>query len=83
PNMPPSPGFNVIQQIPPLPVPAPLFVGLAPAFVGLYQVNFALPPSGAGLIPCDQSLGVVSNLTVTIIGHGSFDGAAICVAVSP
>jgi uncharacterized protein (TIGR03437 family) len=83
PNMPPWPGFNVIRQIPPLPEPVPSFVGLTPGFVGLYQVNFVLPPSGAGLVPCDESLGVFSNLTVTLIGHGSFDGAAICVAAIP
>jgi hypothetical protein len=82
PNLPPWVGFNPNNQIPPLPVPTPLFAGLVPGLVGVYQINFILPPSGTGLLPCDQSTGVLSNLTVTLIGHTSFDGAAICVSTT-
>jgi hypothetical protein len=55
--------------------------------VGLYQVNFLVPETPAGVAPCAVSSGlefnpfavVQSNLTVTLIGRVSFDGAAICV----
>ena len=66
----------------------PLFSGLAPGYVGLYQVNFIVPagPSN-GIGQCSQlgsiALGgsaVQSNLTVSIGGQFSFDGAGICVA---
>jgi uncharacterized protein (TIGR03437 family) len=66
----------------------PLFSGLAPGYVGLYQVNFTVPPGPAnGIEQCAQlgsvALGgtsVQSNLTVSIGGQFSFDGAGICVA---
>jgi hypothetical protein len=69
----------------------PLFVGLAPDYVGLYSANFVVPPPPAGLPPCATSVAagsnpsayVLSNLTVTLIGQASFDGAAICVATTP
>jgi uncharacterized protein (TIGR03437 family) len=66
----------------------PLFSGLAPGYVGLYQVNFTVPAGPAnGIAQCSQ-LGSValnpnapqSNLTVSIGGQNSFDGAGICVA---
>ncbi len=66
----------------------PLFSGLAPGYVGLYQVNFIVPagPSN-GIAQCAQIGSVAlggnaaqSNLTVSIGGQSSFDGAGICVA---
>lgn len=67
----------------------PLFTGATQGFVGLYQINFIVPPSPAGIQPCvdvavtpDLSLGgypVRSNLTVSIGSDFSFDGAGICV----
>jgi uncharacterized protein (TIGR03437 family) len=64
----------------PASVPAPLFVGLTPGYVGLYQVNFSVPTPPSGTPACGS--GVNSNLTVTLTGPASFDGAAICVDVS-
>lgn len=67
--------------------PQPIFAGTTPGYVGLYQVNFVVPPVPAGTLPCvDTSvlpLGtnvVQSNLTVNVGGTFSFDGARICVA---
>jgi len=54
----------------------PAFSGLAPGAVGLYQVNFVIPP-GSNIFPCGA--GVVSNLTLSIVGSSSYDGAGICV----
>jgi uncharacterized protein (TIGR03437 family) len=54
-----------------------LFVGLAPKFVGLYQVNFLVPIPPSDAIPCGGT--VASNLTVTLVGYASYDGAGICV----
>ncbi len=50
---------------------------LAPGSVGVYQVNFLVPPLPDGLAGC--TLDTPSNLTVSIGRGSSFDGAGICV----
>jgi uncharacterized protein (TIGR03437 family) len=59
-------------------LPRPVYSGLAPGFVGLYQINFVLPEPPVGTQAC--SAAVQSNLTVSVGGLTSFDGAGICVA---
>lgn len=56
----------------------PSFAGLTPGTVGLYQINFVIPGSTQGVIPCGPV--VTSNLTLTVVGLTSFDGTGICVA---
>jgi uncharacterized protein (TIGR03437 family) len=56
------------------------FAGLSPGSVGLYQVNFKVPKPPPGTPSCPTQ-SAASNLTVTISGQASFDGAAVCVAV--
>ena len=56
----------------------PVFSGLAPGFVGLYQVNFIVPQPPPSHLPCGPA-DIQSNLTVSIGGDISFDGAGICV----
>jgi uncharacterized protein (TIGR03437 family) len=60
--------------------PIPIYAGLAPGYVGLYQINFTVPPPPVGTPPCSGA--VQSNLTVSVGGLASFDGAGICVAAS-
>jgi uncharacterized protein (TIGR03437 family) len=67
--------------------PRPVYAGTTPGYVGLYQVNFTVPPMPAGTPPCVDTSKlfppynvVQSNLTVSIGGQYSFDGARICVA---
>ena len=57
----------------------PLFAGLTPEQVGLYQINFMVPPPPADTPHCSDL--VASNLTISITAAGgqSFSGAAICV----
>jgi hypothetical protein len=72
-------------------VPQPLYAGATPGYVGLYQVNFVVPPVPPGTPPCAEIAGsqaptanmVYSNLTVSVGGRYSFDGVGICVAVDP
>jgi hypothetical protein len=69
------------------PVNPPLFAGSTQGFVGLYQINFVVPPPPVGLQPCSGliiaagPIGglVLSNLTVSVGSLVSFDGAGICV----
>lgn len=67
-------------------VASPLFTGATKGYVGLYQINFIVPPPPAGLTPCVNNgsvavggLAVTSNLTVRVGSGYSFDGAGICV----
>jgi uncharacterized protein (TIGR03437 family) len=71
------------------PTASPLFTGATKGYVGLYQINFIVPPSPAGLEPCVNNAAlpvpgsgpqpVQSNLTISVGSNFSFDGAGICV----
>ena len=69
------------------PIQAPVFVGLTPGQVALYQINVKLPGTFPAVQGCNGasatsggSINVVySNLTIDIGGVSSFDGAAICI----
>ena len=68
----------------------PLFSGATKGYVGLYQVNFIVPPPPAGLQPCVNNAAPIallnyvrSNLTVSVGSDFSFDGAGICVTPGP
>ncbi|MFN7932776.1 MAG: hypothetical protein U0R19_05580 [Bryobacteraceae bacterium] len=70
-------------------VPKPAYTGSLEGAVGLYEVRFIVPPVPPGTPPCAKSDGngipfenvVYSNLTFSLGGFTSFDGAGICVAV--
>jgi len=80
----------------PLPYATPIFVGLTPNQIGLYQINVQLPTKFPPLQPCVSGPLIVSgistivgsNLTIDIGGLNStgltsvtsFDGASICMA---
>jgi len=81
------PNALATQPMQPAAIPAllpnlyfPLYSGLVPGYVGLYQINFIVPQPPAGLQACSGN--VQSNLTVSVGGLASFDGAGICVAPS-
>lgn len=59
-------------------IPIPLYTGLVPGYAGLYQINLIVPPAPVGTQACSGN--VLSNLTVSVGGLVSFDGAGICVA---
>jgi uncharacterized protein (TIGR03437 family) len=59
-------------------LPIPLYSGLVPGYAGLYQINLTVPPVPLGTQGCSGS--VLSNLTVSVGGLVSFDGAGICVS---
>jgi uncharacterized protein (TIGR03437 family) len=68
---------------------APLFTDATKGYIGLYQINFLVPPVPAGLPPCNDPGAtlingnvVQTNLTVSVGSIFSFDGAAICVQPS-
>jgi len=68
-------------QLAPQPLPTssfPLYSGLVPGYVGLYQINFVVLRPPVGVPACSGT--VQSNLTVSVGGQISFDGAGICVA---
>lgn len=86
-------GINFDYELNALPVkpranaPAPLYSGLVAGFLGLYQINFVVPPEPPSGIPQCVLTGTFaaggnvpqSNLTVSFGGQFSFDGAGICV----
>lgn len=63
-----------------------IFAGLVAGSVGLYQVDFMVPDPPPGTLPCGYNnvtnVRTGSNLTVSITGQASYDGAAICVAIN-
>lgn len=83
--MPSRPYVNPLITAP-IPTPVPVFAGLTPGQVGLYQINVRIPnsiPSTASCTTGAQSISpyntVQSNLTIDIGVTTSFDGAAVCV----
>jgi uncharacterized protein (TIGR03437 family) len=82
PNAGPSPRYFTFS--PPVIRPIePLFVGLTPGQVGLYQINVEVPDMFPSILPCGvppNDNGITSNLTIDIGGETlTFDGAPICV----
>jgi len=70
-------------------VPVAIYTGTVEGEVGIYQIKFQVPPVPAGTPSCTardnrtfpQGNVVYSNLTVSVGGMSSFDGAGICVVV--
>jgi len=58
---------------------APSFTGLAPGFVGLYQVNFKVPAlAPPSVIPCTES--IPYNARISLTGAASSATEQICVS---
>ena len=74
PNAPPSRPSRYVAPV----LVAANYIGLVPGLVGLYQVNFTVPPVPAAAPPCNAD-NQYSNLTVNLVGAWSFDGGGICV----
>ncbi len=82
-------GFQVGVNLPPVrpavqppatgSSPLPVFAGLTPGQVGLYQIAFVVPPLPRTTEECTAAR-INSNFTVTIARQASFDGAGICIA---
>src|SRR5258706_134665 len=78
--------FSLTFRCPTMPATQPQFLWTRIS-VGLYQITLVVQSPPAGVLPCIINLGdganpfanVLSNLTVTLIGGTSFDGAQICV----
>jgi uncharacterized protein (TIGR03437 family) len=68
----------LVPETPQTDIYSPLYSGLVPGYAGLYQINFVVPQPPAGVQACSGA--VQSNLTVSVGGQTSFDGAGICVA---
>lgn len=61
--------------------PKPLYVGLVPGFVGLYQINFQLPDQFPSTTPACGTAGIVPVpgwVTVSVAGSG-LDGGQIAI----
>lgn len=80
--------INALPVKPRASSPAPLYSGLVPGFLGLYQINFIVPPEPAnGIAQCALTGSFApgsnipqSNMTVSFGGGFSFGGAGICVS---
>lgn len=88
-NAMPSPPY--INRFSAIPTPVPVFAGLTPGQVGLYQINVTIPStipvvdkcgSTCSHVACTMYNTVTSNLTIDIGANLSWDGAAICVLSS-
>lgn len=80
-----KPAGPSLTDIPP-PYARPVSTSAVLGFVGLYQINFIVPPPPDGLPACIKTTtppqfgnAVQSNLTVSVGSVFSFDGAGICV----
>ena len=88
-NAGPSPPYNnplILTPGAPIFTPSPVFAGLTPGLVGLYQINVIVPASIPAIGACTTGAStlppyniVQSNLTIDLGAAASFDGAAICV----